>query len=190
MVIYISLWFDQGEEWTAPARSIDSLPARVVCVSTMSHFIGMASIQPISCDCGVYHISKASQVTFIFFRGVGIPYTTNQSFFFLFWWYDEIQQRCQKTVMTPLLYSPLQKSQSSVPKIPKPRHHRRRRRRLRVWWWNRFSSSPATVWGDKNGLMGWLVGKWLNGWKMDVTSWRLSKWLKLTKTKYCQMLIG
>ena len=82
MVIYISLWFDQGEEWTAPARSIDSLPARVVCVSTMSHFIGMASIQPISCDCGVYHISKASQVTFIFFRGVGIPYTTNQSFFF------------------------------------------------------------------------------------------------------------
>jgi len=44
--------------------------------------MGMASIQPISCDCGVYHISKASQVTFIFFRGVGIPYTTNQLFFF------------------------------------------------------------------------------------------------------------
>ena len=189
MVIYISLWFDQGEEWTAPARSIDSLPARVVCVSTMSHFIGMASIQPISCDCGVYHISKASQVTFIFFRGVGIPYTTNQSFFFFSDDMTKSSKDARKLSWLPFVQSP--------PEIPvlRPQNSKTtpspaQAQKTPCLMVKQVLQQPCHGLRGQNGLMGWLVGKWLNGWKMDVTSWRLSKWLKLTKTKYCQMLIG
>lgn len=78
---------------------------------------------------------------------------------------------------SPFVQSPpeipvLRPQKTAAAPTPSPRHRRRRRRRLRVWWWNRFSSSPATVWGDKNGVDGLIAWEWLgNGWM--VGKWML-----------------